>query len=419
MIVRRSFVAGVLIALLVVASSWTHLTSARAKEQTPQPQDATPQTRETHATGHATDNALTQTTPQTPRPAPTPQASPTPPKQSGADNDDEVLSVNTSLVNVLFNAVDRDRRFVTTLKPEDVRVYENDAPQTVSIFQRETELPLSLAILVDVSGSQEHTLPDEQEAARQFVESILRPGKDTAAVISFTGTSTLEQGLTQDRALLQTAIEQLKVVPPASKDEELDYKIGENSDIVPPEVEEYGLPGSTAMWDAVWVTANEIMTQTDASTRRAIILLSDGADYNSRLKKEDAVEAAVKANTVVYSIGIGDEDFNEGNLKKIAERTGGRAFFPQDDTQLRAAFAQIQQELRTQYLIAYTPTDKTRDGSWRRIRIELVNKKLRDDKIKLTYRDGYFAASPQARPPKREHTPQERLKRPPRKYRKP
>jgi Ca-activated chloride channel family protein len=392
--VRRSFVAGIVIALLAAASPWSHQPAARAQSKG--------------------ETSPTQPPPQTHA---TPQAQATPPKPGGAD-DDDVLSVETSLVNVLFNAVDHDRRFVTTLKQEDVRVYENDAPQTVSLFQRETELPLSLAILVDVSGSQEHTLPDEQDAALQFVQSILRPGKDTAAVISFTGTTTLEQDLTKDRALLQTAIQQLKVVPPASKDEEYDYKIGENADIVPKQVEEYGLPGSTAMWDAVWVTANEVMTQTSQSTRRAIILLSDGADSSSRLKKEDAVEAAIKANTVVYSIGIGDEDFSEGNLKKIAERTGGRAFFPEDDTQLRAAFAQIQEELRTQYLVAYSPTDKTRDGSWRRIRIELVNKKLRDDKIKLTYREGYFAASPQARPLKREHTPQERLKRPPRKYRK-
>lgn len=399
----KKFAARFLVALVIAAPLLVNLNASRAQSNK--------------------DAPLQQPTP-TPAPMTTaPQASQTPPvpatptKQSGA-NDDEVLSVDTSLVSVLFNAVDRDRRFVTTLKQEDVRVYENDAPQSISVFQRETELPLSLAILVDVSGSQEHTLPDEQDAALQFVQSILRPGKDTAAIISFTGTSTLEQDLTKDRALLQTAIEQLKVVQPATKDEEYVYKTGENADIVPKEVEEYGLPGSTAMWDAVWVTANEVMTQTSQSTRRAIILLSDGADSNSRLKKEDAVEAAVKANTVVYSIGIGDEDFSEGNLKKIAERTGGRAFFPEDDTQLRAAFAQIQDELRTQYLVAYSPTDKARDGSWRRIRIDLVNKKLRDDKIKLTYRDGYFAIPPQARPPEREHTPRERLKRPPRKYRK-
>jgi VWFA-related protein len=204
-------------------------------------------------------------------------------------------------------------------------------------------------------------------------------------------------------------------VPPASHEEEFVYKQGEKADTVPEEVEENGLPGSTALWDAVWVTSNEVMKQTSERTRRAIIILSDGGDNSSRLKREDAVEAAIKSNTVVYSIGIGDEDFSEKNLKRIAEQTGGRAFFPEDETQLRAAFAEINQELRTQYLVAYSPTNKVRDGGWRKIRLEIVNPQLKDQKIKLTYREGYFATQRAAAPPKREHAPQERLKRPPRK----
>jgi VWFA-related protein len=364
-------------------------------------------------------------------PSPTPPATPPSATPEGKPaEEDDVLSVETSLVNVLFNAVDRDRRFVTTLARDDVRVFEDDRPQEVSVFQRETELPLSLAILVDVSGSQETTLPDEQEAALEFIDSILRPGKDFAAIVSFTGTATVEQDLTHDRRLLREAVARLKVVQPPPEEEARVYKAGENAEVVPAEVEEYGMPGSTALWDAVWATAGEMLAQAPPQTRRAVILLSDGQDSGrpyGRLSREEAAEAAVKANAVVYSIGVEpycpshqyDCSLDKKALRKLSDATGGRAFFPEDGQQLRAAFAQIQQELRTQYLVAYSPTNKARDGSWRRIRIEIANPKLRDDKIKLTYREGYFAAQPRAAAAaKRERAPQERLRRPPRRPRK-
>ncbi|HEX8162368.1 MAG TPA: VWA domain-containing protein [Pyrinomonadaceae bacterium] len=398
--VGRRFVTQLLFALLAAASVTFAGSAARAGAQQPAPQ--------------ATPRAI-------PRAAATPPASPTP-----AAEDEEVLSVETSLVNVLFNAVDRDRRFVTTLRQEDVRVFENDAPQTISVFQRETELPVSLAVLVDVSWSQKVTLPDEAQAATEFVDAVLRPAKDRAAVISFTGTATVEQDLTSDRAALHRAIANLKAVPPADKDEAFLYHEGEKAEVVPERIEEYGLPGSTALWDAVWATATDMMSATPENTRRAIIILSDGDDTESRLKKEDAIAAALKANTIIYSIGVepiceepdADCRYEKGALRKVSERTGGRAFFPQDEQQLRAAFDEINRELRTQYLVAYSPTNKARDNTYRRIRIEIANPKLRDQKIKLTYREGYFAAPPRAARPKRERAPQERLKRPPRPPRK-
>jgi Ca-activated chloride channel family protein len=399
--VRRRFVKQLLFALLSAGSVASADFAARAGAQVSPPAQPAPRA--------------------TPQATATPPASPTPTAE-----DEEVLSVETSLVNVLFNAVDRDRRFVTTLKQDDVRVFENDAPQTVSVFQRETELPLSLAVLVDVSWSQKVTLPDEAQAATEFVDAVLRPAKDRAAVISFTGTATVEQDLTGDRAALHRAIAGLKAVPPADKDEAFVYQQGERAEVVPEAVEEYGLPGSTALWDAVWATAHDMMAATPENTRRAIIILSDGDDTTSRVKKEEAIDAALKANTIIYSIGVepiceeSDADcrYEKGALRKVSERTGGRAFFPQDDQQLRAAFDEINRELRTQYLVAYSPTNKARDNTYRRIRIEIANPKLRDQKIKLTYREGYFAAPPRAARPKTERAPQERLKRPPRRPRK-
>jgi VWFA-related protein len=154
--------------------------------------------------------------------------------------------------------------------------------------------------------------------------------------------------------------------------------------------------GSTAIWDAIWVTADEVLSQTSDKTRRAIILLTDGQDTSSQKKLDAAIDRAVKADAVIYAIGIGDEYYggvNKGTLRKVSERTGGRAFFPEDESELRTAFAQIQMELRSQYLVAYSPTNKNRDGSFRRVQIEIVNPELRKQTARLTYRQGYFARS--------------------------
>ena len=353
-----------------------------------------------------------QPTPQAQTPTPTPA----PPAAAAADDDGEVEVVETNLVNVLFNAVDKNRRFVTTLRQEDVRVFENDQPQTVSIFQRETALPLSLAILIDVSESQEVPLAGEKEAARTFVESILRQRDDKAAVVSFTGTATIEQDFTADRELLRAAVERVQIVMGPGKAAIREWEEGEKAEVVPAHLEENGLPGSTAIWDAVWATSNELMSQTSLSARRAIILLSDGDDTTSRLKREAAVEAAIKSNTIIYSIGFEsfcDQcRFDKSALRKVSEATGGRAFFPEDEAELNAAFAQIQQELRTQYLISYSPTNKARDNTFRQIRIELTNPELRKQKLKLTYRNGYFARPPAPARTPAERTPKARLARP-------
>lgn len=313
----------------------------------------------------------------------------TPTSDDASLSDDDVVRVETDLTNVLFTAMDRQKRFVTTLKKEDVRVLENGVPQEVSVFQRETDLPLSIALLVDTSSSEELTLPDEKAAARAFIDSIIRPDKDQAAVISFTGDSTVEQDLTNDRASLRAAIERIKIVLPPKK-EELEVA-GLDADDDP--------RGWSSIWDAVWATSDQLISHTPERTRRAIIILTDGDDTHSKVKRQEAIDAAVKANTVIYAIGIGDSKNYSIEYKKLinlAEQTGGRAFFPEDEEDLRVSFEQIQQELRSQYLLAYTPTNKARDGSYRRIALEVVNPELRKEKLRLLYRQGYYAG--RARP---------------------
>jgi VWFA-related protein len=322
------------------------------------------------------------------QPAPTPA-----PKQDPETtiDDDEVLRVETDLTNVLFTAIDRQKRFVTNIKQEDIQVFEDGVRQEIFTFQRETDRPLSLAILIDTSASQERTLPEEKTAAQRFVDAIIRPAKDEVAVLSFTGETTLEQSLTGNPARVRRAIDRVEFVPPSG------YVGG--GVIVPngtPPISgtNQRLQGSTAIWDAIWVTSKDVLSESSDKTRRAIILVSDGYDTSSQYSLSTAVDAALKCDAIIYSIGIGDnfvEGVDEGSLRKISERTGGRAFFPRDETDLRVAFAQIQEELRSQYLVAYSPTKKTKDGSFRQVKIEVTNPELRKQNIRLTYRQGYFA----------------------------
>jgi VWFA-related protein len=155
---------------------------------------------------------------QTPanRPQQPPAQQPTrPPDNDTAIDDDEVLTVDTSLTNVIFTAVDKNKRFLTDLKQEDIRVYEDGAEQQIFTFKPQTDLPLTLAILIDTSISQERTLPEEKAAARAFIDAVMRPSKDEVAVLSFTGDSTLEQGLTGNAARVRSAIDRVEFVPPS------------------------------------------------------------------------------------------------------------------------------------------------------------------------------------------------------------
>lgn len=325
--------------------------------------------------------------------------SPTPRNREEVPQDsDEVIKVETNLTNIFFTAADKNKRFISDLKAEDIRIFEDGQPQDIFTFQQNIDLPLSLAILIDTSASEERTLPDEKEAARAFLENILRPQRDEAAVVSFTGETTLEQGFTGSIDRLRRAIDHVEFVPPSGY-------IGGGVVVngTPPiSGTNQSLAGSTAIWDAVWATSEELMVQSAEHTRRAIILLTDGVDTSSQMKMHDAIDRAQKSDALIYAIGIGDRysfNVNEGDLRKIAEKTGGRAYFPKHERDLRDAFTQIQRDLREQYLVAYSPTNKARDGSYRKIEIQVVNPALKQQDLKLNYRAGYFAKTGGPQPP--------------------
>ena len=304
---------------------------------------------------------------------------------------DDVIRVDTDVTNLPFTATDKERRFITTLKAEDLRVLEDGVPQQLFTFQRETDRPLAIAFLIDVSRSQESTLPNEKAAARTFIEKVIDSNKDQVAIIPFTGLAYLEQPMTRDMLSVYRVLQRVEVAVPAY--------LGAGRPLT-------GIPtgpglaappdeGTTAIWDAVALTSMNVLANAQGLRRRAIILLTDGLDTTGRLSQKEAVNRVLAAEAVVYAIGIGSarDGLDRGALRDIAQRTGGRAFFPDKKFDLNAAFAEIEAELRTQYLIAYSSTNKKRDGAYRKIEIEVVNPELKKEKLALRHRPGYYAKS--------------------------
>jgi len=338
--------------------------------------------------------------------------------QTRSDQDDDVVRVETDLTNLFFIATDKQKAFVTMLAETDLRVTEDGVPQKILTFQRETDRPLAIAFLIDVSISEERTLPQEKAAARTFIENVLQSGKDQAAIIPFTGAAFLEQGLTRDVLQVYRALEGVEVAMPVY--------LGSGRPISGiasgPGMKAPPREGTTAIWDAIAVTSSEILARSNEpqsneqrggrsarssnardeiagrqnQRRRAIILLTDGQDTTSRVTRNEAIKRALDAETVIYAIGIGDskyEGVDHDAVNAVASGTGGRAFFPKKETDLKNAFAEIEQELRSQYLIAYSSSNKNRDGGYREMRIEITNPQLQKEQLKLRHRPGYFAKS--------------------------
>ena len=302
---------------------------------------------------------------------------------------DDVVRVDTDVTNLPFTAMDKERRFITTLRAEDVRVLEDGVPQQLFTFQRETDRPLAIAFLIDVSGSQEFTLADEKAAARAFIEKVIQSNKDQIAIVPFTGLAYLEQPMTRDILSVYRVLQRIEIAMPAY--------LGAGRPLTgiptgpglaaPPE------EGTTAIWDAVALTSRNVLANAPGLRRRAIILLTDGLNTTGRLTQKDAIERTLGAEAVIYAIGIGNkrEGVDRDALRDLAQRTGGRAFFPDKKFDLNAAFAEIERELRTQYLLAYSSTNKRRDGAYRKITIEITNPDLRKEKLEIRHRPGYYA----------------------------
>lgn len=348
------------------------------------------------------DKSRTRRVTDAEQPAPSPKPT-VPPKEDNPQESDDVVRVETNLTSIFFTAADSNKRFINNLKKEDIRILEDGQPQAIFTFQQNLDLPLSIAILIDTSLSEQRTLPAEKAAAQSFLENVMQPQRDEAAIVAFTGEVTLEQGFTGNLDRLRRAIDRVEFVPPSG------YIGGGVVVGSTPPISDTNqmLAGSTAIWDAVWASSNDLMTGSAENTRRAIILLTDGEDTISQVKMHEAIERAQKVDAFVYAIGIGDSyqgGVDAGALRKITEQTGGRAYFPRSESELRSAFVQIQRDLREQYLIAYSPSNKARDGSYRKIQIEVVDPEVRKQKLKLNYRPGYFAKTADGELPAKRRT---------------
>ena len=295
------------------------------------------------------------------------------------DDDLSVIKVDVDLVNVLFSVRDKKNGLVGTCKKEDFTVFEEGKQQTIKVFGRETDLPLTIGLLVDVSGSQERLIPEEKSAAGQFFQQVLRK-KDMAFLISFGAEAELLQDLTGSPKLLREGLNQLR----------LNSGVGGLHAGTIPNAKQKG----TIMYDAVALAATEKLKSEVG--RKAIVLITDGVDVGSTYTRQQAVEAAHKADSIIYSIyfvdngGYGMGGFGgggDGDLKRMAEETGGRFFSVGRNQSLSNIFIQIQEEMRSQYVIGYSSTNETRDGAFRKLEIRLADKNL-----KAQTRRGYYAS---------------------------
>jgi Ca-activated chloride channel family protein len=299
-------------------------------------------------------------------------------------------------VVVPVSAVDKEGRPVEGLKPEDLRVTVEGQEQKLLSFSKRTEEPLHVVILLDASASQESVLPYAQGAADRLVPALLMRGRSNdAAVVSFTGDVKVAQGLTADAEAVRRAIASVGVVVPQG------YVGGGVVLGKPPAPNDPAWrAGSTAIWDALVAVCEEVFAPAKPG-RRAVILVTDGVDTSSLVKPDKAVERLLREGVVVYGVGLGDEEKFEGVdrelVRKVSERTGGRALFPERSRDLPAAFEQLRRELLgSSYALTFAAPPTRRDKPLK-LRVELLNRELRKQGVRLAHPQSVYiepAAAP-------------------------
>lgn len=303
---------------------------------------------------------------------PIPAGDPRPP--ASKEQDDDPIQLGTELVNVPFNVNDKKNKHITDIGRAEVQVFEDGVPQEVFSFERQLDAPLTIALLIDTSGSQELTIGAEREAAYRFFQKVLRPQKDVGCVISFSKEVTLEQSLTASLPSLTAALDRVRVTPSSG------FGRGGTAPSNPQ-------AGGTSMHDAIFLASDDVLRR--EAGRRVIILLTDGVDTTSAYRAEAAIERAWRSEVIVYSIGIGYGGVAEGVLSKYAKETGGRVFIPRGSDDLDRAFAEIENDLRQQYIVSYSPANAKRDGTFRKIEVRLAGETRKD--LRVRYRRGYYA----------------------------
>jgi Ca-activated chloride channel family protein len=286
------------------------------------------------------------------------------PPFSNTDTGDSVLTIKKRVdeVNVLFIATDKRGKFVRNLNEKDFAILDDHKPpQSIVNFRRETDLPIELGLLIDTSGSVRARFDFEQEAAVSFLQNTVRPNFDKAFVVGFNGHSQIVQDFTDNATLLSAAVHHLHD------------------------------GGGTALYDAIYHACHEklIKDHEDHPSRRAIVVVSDGEDNQSELSEAQAIEMAQRAEVIIYAISTDDSGLilrGDKVLQRIADATGGRAFFPFKMKDIKNSFSAIEDELRSQYIVSYHPADFEADGRYRPIEITALKKDLQ-----VRSRKGYYA----------------------------
>jgi len=283
---------------------------------------------------------------------------------SADDPQDAILTIRKRVdeVNVLFIATDKHGKFVRNLTQSDFSFLDDHKPvQSIVNFRRETDLPLKMGLLIDVSGSVHTRFDFEQDAATSFLQHVLRRGFDKAFVMGFNGSRVLTQDFTDNISDLSRGVRSLHE------------------------------GGGTALYDAIYNACRDklLKEQSDRPQRKALIILSDGDDNQSDASLSQAVEMAQRAEVIIYAISTDDSGLilrGDKNLERLATATGGRAFFPFKMKDIKNSFAAIEDELRSQYVVSYHPPDFDADGRYRSIEISALKKDLQ-----VRARQGYYA----------------------------
>ena len=302
------------------------------------------------------------------------------PAGSAPAQDDTVIKVNVNVVNVLCSVRNKAGGLVGNLEKNDFTLFEDGKQQEIKYFTRETDLPLTIGLLVDTSSSQERLIDTERNAAQQFFAKVLRQ-KDEAFLIQFGAEADLLQDYTNSSKLLRDGLNQLRLSVPVG---------GLHPGPVPTIQNRAG----TILYDAVYLAANEKL-RTEVG-RKAIVVITDGVDTGSKVTRDKSIEAAQKADAIIYSIfyqdaaAYGFGSFGggggEGELRRMSSDTGGQVFHVDRRHTLDDAFREIQEEMRSQYAIGYTPINSRKDGTFRKLDLRTSNK---DNKVQA--RKGYYA----------------------------
>jgi VWFA-related protein len=285
------------------------------------------------------------------------------------------IKTSVNLVNLFVTVRDKNKRIVTDLKQDDFKVAEDSQDQKIAFFSKEVTLPITLGLLMDTSGSEQYMLGAIQEGASSFLNRVMRKG-DEAMIMTFDLDVDLLADFTDDRSQLNRAIRKAQINTGGGGG-----GAGGTAGTIP----QSGSKG-TNFYDALYLACNEKLS-TEAG-RKAIVVLTDAEDNGSKVRVEEAIEAAQRTDTVVHILLVYDPHYgaNASIARKITDETGGRMIVVNNEKHLQEAFDQISEELRSQYTVGYYPTNSARDGKFRKIKIDVAGKDL-----KVLARKGYYA----------------------------